>query len=126
MPYKLLNKEYDHIDKFYNATFGHNIICNYISSQIKEKIKIILPIRNPVNRVCSFIKYCVKRCEEFNYKVDHLNIENFEQFCKVYNCKAMINQYTVFWYYKLNKLDEFIQKEILWKIEPQINYIKKI
>tara|TARA_Y100000816_G_scaffold158510_1_gene113188 strand:- start:5343 stop:5717 length:375 start_codon:yes stop_codon:yes gene_type:complete len=37
----------------------------------------------------------------------------------------MIQNYTLFWYYKLNKLDEFIQKENLWKIEPHIYYIRK-
>lgn len=125
IPYKLLNEEYDHIDRFYNHTFGHHITCNYISSHIKEKINVIFPIRDPIKRIYSYIKYCVKRCDEFNYKVDHLNVENIEQFCKVYNRASMIHQYEIFWYYKLNKLDELIQKTNLWKIEPQITYIKK-
>ena len=63
----LLDIKYKHVDNLYDSSFGHNINYKYLKNNIDNinKYKIILPIRNPIDRIISWIKYNIKRVEDF-------------------------------------------------------------
>ena len=119
----LLDIKYKHVDNLYDSSFGHDINYKYLKNNIDNinKYKIILPIRNPIDRIISWIKYNIMRVEKFLNNNDDILDESW--FKEIYKYDNLKNHFFIYYYYKTKNINYIIHNTNMWKIHSQNSYV---